>query len=72
MAKTVTITIPLEGISTGKRTPIVETDGFAGEACKNASEAFTKAFSSGPVMDETLKSEFYETEQRQEFLNQGG
>lgn len=61
--------IPLKGISTGARIPNIEAEGFQGEGCKNATEIFQKAL--GAVKDETVKAEFYQTEIRQEFINEG-
>ena len=70
MPKTVTARIPLEGISTGARSVQFETDGFTGESCRSATEAFERAI--GAQTDEELKSEFFETERGQEFLTDGG
>lgn len=70
MAKSIKMTIPLNGISQGKRQINFETDGFQGASCKDATKAFEEAI--GTTTDETLKDEFYQTEERQEFLNEGG
>jgi hypothetical protein len=69
MAKTITAIVPLKGISTGKRTTKFEADGFQGEGCKTATEAFQSVL--GGVTEEELKSEYYETEERKEFLREG-
>ena len=70
MAKVVRAIIPLKGISTGKRHTKFEAEGFTGTSCKTATEAFQSAL--GGVEEEELKSEYYETEERQEFLREGG
>ena len=70
MAKTVTAIVPLDGISTGKRHTKFEANGFTGTGCKAATEAFQSAL--GGVEAEELKAEYYDTEERQEFLREGG
>lgn len=70
MAKTITAKIPLKGISKGERKPVFETDGFTGTACQSATEAFENAI--GSVEEETLKNEYYDTEERNEFLSNDG
>lgn len=69
LAREIKMTIPLRGISTGERFISYETNGFQGESCRDATKAFEQAV--GATVDEELKSEFYETEQRQEFLTDG-
>ena len=61
--------IPLVGISEKKALPSFETSGFQGQGCKAATEAFERAV--GTVTHEQNTAEFYETEERQEFLNHG-
>lgn len=68
--KTIEILVPLEGISTGKKQPKLETFGFVGESCKTATEAYEKAL--GAVMNEDIKPEMYETETGVERLQEGG
>lgn len=70
MAKTIKMTIPLKGISKGERKPTFETDGFVGEECRTATEAFEQAL--GATVDETVKDEMYDVEERHEFLQEGG
>ena len=69
LTKTVTAVIPREGISTGDRSVKIETDGFTGESCTAASQAFEQAL--GTSGDQELKSEYFETEGRREFLDEG-
>lgn len=69
MAKSIKMTIPLKGISQGKRKTEFEADGFVGEGCRAATELFTRAL--GSATDEKLKAEFYETPPEQhETINQ--
>lgn len=70
MAKTVTALIPLEGISKGERSVKIETDGFTGTECTAASQAFEQAL--GQSGDQELKQEYFDTEERNEFLDDGG
>lgn len=70
MPKTITAIIPLKGISEGKRHVTYDAEGFVGTECKTVTEAFQAAL--GVQTDETIKPEYYETEQRQEFLNNDG
>jgi len=69
VAKTITMQIPLHGISTGKRTVKIKTDGFTGSECQTASAAFENAI--GSVDQEELTDDYYRTEERQEFLQEG-
>lgn len=52
------MTVPCEGISTGKTVPAIETSGFKGTECQKASAALQAAL--GAVTSETLKPEYYE------------
>lgn len=70
MAKIVRANIPLKGISTGERKIKFDAEGFSGTECQTATEAFQNAI--GTQTEEELKPEFYETEQRNEFLNNDG
>ena len=70
MAKTIKMNIPLNGLSEGKKKISFETDGFVGAACTDATKVFEDAI--GSQEQQTLKDEFYQTEERQEFLNEGG
>ncbi len=69
MAKTISMLIPLIGISKGERKPTFETDGFTGEECRTASEAFERAL--GATEHEEIKNEMYDVETRHEFLREG-
>ena len=70
MSKKVYANIPLEGISKGERSVKIETEGFTGTACTDASSAFEQAL--GQSGDQELKQEYYDTEERNEFLDDGG
>ena len=67
MAKIIA-TIPLVGLSTGQSKIKFDVEGVVGESCTNVTAAFEKALSEVPT-DVSLKSEFYQTEERKEFLN---
>lgn len=67
MAKIIA-TIPLVGLSTGKSKIKFDVEGVVGESCTNVTAAFEKALSEVPT-EVSLKPEFYETEERREFLN---
>lgn len=67
MAKIIA-TVPLVGLSLGKAKIKFEVEGVVGESCTNVTAAFEKALSEVPS-DVSLKSEFYQTEERREFLN---
>lgn len=70
--RTIKILVPRAGLSKGQRTIQLQTEGFQGETCKNAAEAFQKAMGL-KVMSEELTSEFYETQPNQrEFTSEGG
>ena len=69
MAKTIKGFFPLKGASEGKVSPTFETDGYVGEDCRTATEAFEKALGSGEEVE--VKPEMYETEERREFLTEG-
>ena len=69
MSKKIIVTIPLVGISQGHRGITVETTGFVGPACQTATENIQKAM--GQVVNEELTAEYYEQQERLEFLNHG-
>ena len=62
--------IPLKGISTGKRSVSFEAEGFQGQGCKQVTTAFENAV--GSQVEEEYKAEYYDQEERSEFLNNGG
>jgi hypothetical protein len=70
MARQIIATIPLQGISEGKTTTRYEAEGYAGEGCVVAIKTFADAL--GATAHEENKAEIYDTEQRHEFLNEGG
>jgi hypothetical protein len=70
MAKIIA-TVPLKGLSTGARKISFEVDGVKGESCANMTAMFEQALSCVPAEQER-KAEYYETEERREFLNEGG
>ncbi len=67
--KIIIATIPLVGISTGKRVANVKTEGFAGEGCRAASEAFVKAL--GSQITEEATDEMYACNEQHERVNEG-
>ena len=67
--KVIRMMVPLKGISKGNRTPTITTEGFTGSECQTASAAFEAAI--GSVENEELTSDYYRTEERQEFLREG-
>ena len=67
MAKIIA-TVPLVGLSLGKAKIKFEVEGVVGESCTNVTAAFEKALST-VTTDVSLKSEFYQAEERREFLN---
>lgn len=69
MAKTIKMHIPLKGLSEGQRKPTFETDGFTGTSCTDATKMFEQAL--GGTEEQTLKEEYYQAEERNEFLNEG-
>jgi len=70
MARTIKILVPLEGLSLGKRQVSVETLGFGGESCKDATKAFETAF--GTTVSDEVTEDYYREEERHEFLQDGG
>lgn len=67
MNKKIKILIPRDGISTGKRKPVIEGEGFVGEECTTATSVFTRQL--GDVSEE-LKPEFYERPPEVELHNE--
>ena len=63
--------IPLNGLSKGTRKMSVETEGFSGEQRRDATKALEAALGMTRE-DEEMTSEFYEPEQRHEYLSEGG
>jgi hypothetical protein len=53
------VTVPLAGISLGKRTVKIETDGFTGATCQNVTEALNKLL--GQTVGTELKAEYFAT-----------
>lgn len=68
--KQISMVVPLDGISTGKRGITLGTSGFQGTACTDATRAVLALL--GTVSEDAPTSEMYDTEERQEFLNNGG
>ena len=66
MAKQIMVTVPLDA---GKGVT-VETHGFAGQACKNATEALEKAL--GQVTRDEDTDEMFVTEQGQDHQQRQG
>lgn len=58
--RTITIRVPRDGFSTGKRTITVDADGFSGTSCRDATRRFIEAL--GESVAETEKPEMYEGE----------
>ncbi len=52
------MTVPLKGLSTGKSTVKIETSGFIGTACKNATEFLEQSL--GKVVTDEATNEMYE------------
>ena len=69
-SRSIKMTVPLNGISKGERKPVFEAEGFVGTSCTDATQAFEQAL--GGQEEQTIKDEYYQTEERQEFLNEGG
>jgi hypothetical protein len=69
MTKTITLTVPRHGLSTGKASPSYKTNGFSGTACRSASEFLDKAL--GSITEDVATSDLYETEEDVERLNLG-
>ena len=69
LSKTIKMHVPLVGISLGKTKVSFETSGFQGASCQSATAAFEAAI--GSVEDEVIKDEFYEGEERRDFLSDG-
>lgn len=67
----ITMLIPLRGLSKGERKMSIETAGFSGESCRDATKLLEEALGMTRENEE-LKSEFYEPEQRHEYLQEGG
>jgi len=65
----VSMTVPLHGLSKGKSKITIETTGFQGTACTDATKAVEAVL--GRVTDDAPTSEMYDTEDRQERLNNG-
>jgi len=66
--KTIVVTVPRDGIAEGLRTTKVDACGFTGEGCKTATEAIVAAL--GTVLEDSPKTEMYETEQNVERLHE--
>lgn len=64
----VVITVPRDGISQGRSSATVETSGFQGEQCREATKFLAKL---GEQTNEVLKDEYYETQGQHEHLNTG-
>ena len=69
MSKKVVVTVPLHGITEGKRTITTEAIGFKGTACQEATRFMDRV---GSQREETLKPEYYDVEQAQEYLREDG
>lgn len=66
----ITMTIPLHGLSKGESQLKIETSGFTGNACLDATKAVEKAC--GMVVEDQPTPEMFDTEEQQERLNNGG
>lgn len=51
------VTVPLVGISLGRRTVKIETDGFVGASCQTVTEALNKLL--GQTVGSELKAEYF-------------
>jgi hypothetical protein len=69
MPKTVIINIPLDGLSTGASKLKMETTGFTGAECQDATKAFESAI--GTQSDEELTGEFFDTGENHERITGG-
>lgn len=70
MTKIITAEVPLVGLSLGTASIKITTNGFVGEACKDATKQFQDAL--GVVLDDQETQEMYETEEGVERLREGG
>lgn len=69
--KTIKMLIPLKGLSKGSRPLQVETEGFTGESCREATAALEEALGMNRESEE-LTEEYHATEERREYLQEGG
>lgn len=67
--KQITVRVPLKGIASGKATTKIETSGFVGTGCAEATKALEAAM--GTVVEDTPKQEMYDIEPPQEYLTDG-
>jgi len=69
MAK-ITVKIPREGLSLGKRKIAFEVEGVTGESCTDITAGFERALSSVPA-DVSLKPEYYDTHENEQHIDSG-
>ncbi len=69
MPKTITMKIPLHGISTGKAKIDIKTAGFTGASCLDATKAIQGIL--GRVDEDTPTDEMYDQEEQHERLDNG-
>lgn len=62
--------IPLKGLAAQTRKVRLETEGFTGEACINATRQLEEAIG-GSGVEQEYTPEFYEPDQRHETLTDG-
>lgn len=71
MSQTITVKIPRDGISTGKAKIAIESEGFRGETCKEATKLFEQCLGT-TVFEDVSTAEMYETEGNVEWVQEGG
>lgn len=68
--KKITVIVPLVGISLGKTTTQIQTEGFVGTQCVDATRGLQAAL--GTTVKDEATAEQFEQEVQQEFLRDGG
>ncbi len=69
MAKTINVDVPLKGISTGARSTKIETTGFVGTTCQDATKFLAGL---GTVLKDEATDEMYQQENIHEHLSNDG
>ena len=67
--KKILATFPLKGTSTAKTFPSFQPMGYTGESCLEATRNFENAL--GTVESSEATEEMYDTEERNEYLDEG-